>query len=67
MKTLCKKYAKDLKPGDKINGHEKGWIEILSVKRLHLTDYTEVLYAGNDKPEIIPSHSVFEDVYTEGR
>lgn len=26
-------YAKDLKPGFKIYGHERGWLEVLSIDR----------------------------------
>lgn len=40
-------YAKDLRKGDKINGHEDGWLTVLSVKKTEHWCYNiEVLVSG---------------------
>lgn len=65
MTDLVKKYAKDLQPGDKINGHEHGWLTVEHARRIHLSDKTEIKFCGSDTIHTLNSHCVFEDVITE--
>lgn len=62
---IVKKYAKDLQIGDKINGHEKGWMLVSSVKRIPHTNKTEIVVGGDRI--IYDSHTVFEDVLVNTR
>ena len=59
------KLAKDLVKGDKINGHEKGWIDVMSVKRIS-DFYTEITlyYRATDttKTDVYDKWSHFEMV-----
>lgn len=63
--NIVKKYAKDLCVGDKINGHEKGWLFVNYVKRIPYTDRTEIVVGGEHR--ICNSHTMFEDVLVNTR
>jgi hypothetical protein len=63
--NLIRKYAKDLNPGDKYNGHTEGWITVIKRKRLsYFTELTILKATISDTPEmiIIDSHEIFDSV-----
>lgn len=62
---IVKKYAKDLCVGDKISGHEKGWLFVSYVKRIPYTDKTEIVVGGDRIT--CNSHTIFEDVLVNTR
>lgn len=65
MKDCINKYAKDLCPGDKINGHEKGWITVIYRKRINLSAKTMLIFSDNEEPQIMDSHTLFENVIVD--
>lgn len=66
--NVTRKYAKDLKVGDKINFASEGWIEVVGIKRI--SDYEslapcchniEIVFADGDIVRY-NRHAVFEAV-----
>jgi len=55
------KRAKELKPGDKVNGHEYGWLTVISIKK-HGYDGTKVRYDTKDGVKEIVYYPHFDMV-----
>ena len=64
MIEIVNKYAKDLQPGDKINGHEKGWLVVKSKRRLQLSTATKIVWE-NGNEDVFDSHALFPGVIVE--
>ena len=68
MFDIVRKYAKDLRPGDRINVHKKGLLLVRSV--FHIPCSTRIAIAlsdacGNFTRDIVDSYAVFNEVLTE--
>ena len=61
---IVRKYAKDLIPGDKVNGHERGWLTVEEVERIYLTHTVNIKFYGAES-ETLNSHVIFDDVLTD--
>ena len=59
-----KKYAKDLRRGDRINGYADCQLTVTWSERMHLTMKTKVSFSDG-LTEILDSHYVFEEVLTD--
>ena len=57
---MITKYAKDLLPGDKINGHEKGWITVEKVERKRFSSFVDVYFVCNDGLYMCDRFAVFD-------
>lgn len=53
------KYAKDLNAGDRINGHEKGWLVVAGRERINLSYFTKVTF-GNGETITFDSYTLFD-------
>lgn len=71
MKTVIRKYAKDVRIGDKIEFPSEGWIEVKNVRRLGkyqsldpCVRQIEIDFSDGET-EQYNAHAVFEHVYTD--
>lgn len=71
MKTVIRKYAKDVKIGDKIEFSSQGWLEVIDVKRISnykslcpCARQIEIVFSDGDTGQY-NGHAVFEHVYSD--
>lgn len=56
---MVTKYAKDLNVGDRINGHEKGWLAVAGRERIGLSCFTKVTFS-NGETITFDSYTLFD-------
>lgn len=71
MKTVIRKYAKEVKIGDKIAFPSEGWVEVKNVRQLSGSQslapcvrQIEIDFSDGET-EQYNAHDVFEHVYTD--